>query len=99
MTKLDFSEFHPLDHSAFAVRCARYPGGFWRHVKFWALYQYQFPWEVAWHRLNCARARHDLWEFYRSLPEVDKETGKIMSPPAGVHCKWCEYFYDNEPER
>lgn len=37
--KLDFSEFHPLDHFAGDRRCRSLPGGFLRHVRLWWDYQ------------------------------------------------------------
>lgn len=39
--KLDFSEFHPIDHSLIA--CTGYPGGRRRHLK----HRWQFQWRSA----------------------------------------------------
>jgi len=57
--ELDFSEFHPLDHSVLSSECSEYPGGRMRHA---SLY-YQYPltgWFLreVWARVACPFGFH-----------------------------------------
>lgn len=64
---LDFSEFHPLDHTIW--ECRNYPGGRRRHLQ----YRWDFQWSesiAVWWR--HATARH-LW---RTLGYRDRESGE-----------------------
>jgi len=80
--KLDFSEFHPLDHHALNPRCASYPGGFRRHVRYWALYQFDLL--KPWHWLRCKLAKHDWVPFWRSLDDIPPTV-----PASGMICRYC----------
>lgn len=56
--KIDFSEFHPLDHKPFTTECRVYPGGSRRHLR--------LGWEHGWgatfravgYRFGCMVGRH-----------------------------------------
>jgi hypothetical protein len=57
--KLDFSEFHPLDHSLW--ECRDYPGGRRTHLE----YRWQFQWKDKLHELTlCRVGRHKWTEWY-----------------------------------
>lgn len=67
--KLDFSQFHPLDHSIW--RCNGFPGGRRRHLK----YRWEFQWETrvrAW--LLCPFGKHDWvrWHPGPGNPDPDQ---------------------------
>lgn len=62
-TSIDFSEFHPLDHSL--KNCIGYPGGRLRHLKYAWNYQWR---EEVYRRTLCRVGRHeDAWS-YRAKP-------------------------------
>jgi hypothetical protein len=72
---LDFSQFHPLNHTVWA--CRDYPGGRRRHLT----YRWDFQWR---HRVRawtlCRVGRHDWTQWYR---------GRDWAP-AGVTCSACD---------
>jgi hypothetical protein len=39
--KLDFSQFHPLDHNIFDKECKEWYGGRLNHIKLWWRYQFE----------------------------------------------------------
>ncbi len=59
--KLDFSEFHPLDHSVFS--CYGYPGGVERHLAL--MWKYQLKDAVGRNTL-CRIGIHDYVDFFDS---------------------------------
>lgn len=57
--KLDFSEFHPLDHSVW--ECRGYPGGRGRHLE----YRWKFQWRDELHaKFLCPLGRHERVEWF-----------------------------------
>jgi hypothetical protein len=57
--KLDFSQFHPLDHSV--RNCRGYPGGWRTHLK----YRWEFQWEARLRRrLLCPLGRHQWSQWW-----------------------------------
>lgn len=57
--KLDFSEFHPLDHSL--LECRDYPGGRRRHLE----YSWDFKWRgQVYARTVCRLGLHEWREWY-----------------------------------
>jgi hypothetical protein len=89
--KIDFSQFHPLDHSL--ARCYGYPGGWRTHLQ----YRWEFQWRedlvTRWMHLT---GRHN-WLAYASR-SVLGTLGEIGKPPDptdpgwtyGVSCAGCE---------
>jgi hypothetical protein len=71
--RLDFSQFHPLDH--YLWQCTGYPGGHRRHLA----YRWEFEWR---HRLRsrtlCRLGRHSPVQWWR------RYDGKSWS--ACAHC-------------
>lgn len=57
--ELDFSEYHPLDHSIW--RCGHYPGGWRRHFS----HRWQFQWRDRAGRWKCLLGRHKMRTWYR----------------------------------
>lgn len=75
--KLDFSEFHPMDHPWW--RCKGYPGGLRRHIN----YSWHFVWRGRLHkRFLCPLGRHEFAVWYRG-------NGKTMHME-GVSCRHCD---------
>jgi hypothetical protein len=71
---LDFSEFHPLDHSAWA--CRGYPGGRRRHLR----YRWDFQWRDQFRgKTLCLIGRHRWVQWWRG------QTGE----PMGTTCLGC----------
>lgn len=66
--KIDFSEFHPLDHSIFV--CSGYPGGRKTHLKYW--WEFKGEWALKAHTL-CKIGRHHpvTWQ-RRDLPPEER---------------------------
>lgn len=93
MPTLDFSQFHPLDHSSFNPVCARYAGGFLRHWYLFLSYKWEPPWEKVWHTWRCRNHHHDIVPYWKGMPEVDA-TGAPTTPPAGHVCRWCDERYE-----
>jgi hypothetical protein len=72
--KLDFSQFHPLDHSVF--RCRDYPGGRRRHLA----YRWEFQWREhlgGW--FLCPFGRHHWGKWWTRGPDA----------ASGMHCTRC----------
>lgn len=84
---LDLSEFHPLTHWAFSWNCWGWAGGPFRHLKFWALYQFQWPWMEMWHDYRCWKGHHDRIPYWVGAPPEDPET----DTPMGYTCQWCKW--------
>lgn len=53
--KLDFSEFHPLDHSV--LRCNGFPGGRRRHLE----YRWSYQWSESVKRWTLCVAHRHQW--------------------------------------
>jgi hypothetical protein len=53
--KLDFSQFHPLDHTVW--ECTGYPGGRRRHLKF----RWQFVWKDKLRAMTFCRVGRHSW--------------------------------------
>jgi len=74
--KLDFSKFHPLDHSVWL--CMGYPGGIRRHIE----YAWLFRWEPALARvLLCSIGLHRWCEGWKHR-EGEEDTPFTI-------CDWC----------
>lgn len=69
---LDFSEFHPLDHSLW--ECKGYPGGRRRHLRFRWDYQWSEELGIRWAHL---RGTHD-WAAYAYRSPALKVTAEPM---------------------
>lgn len=75
INKLDFSEYHPLDHTL--RECRGYPGGWRRHIS----YDWEFRVGPRWRsRTLCRLGRHDWAAWYCTGEEG----------VAGVSCTNCE---------
>jgi hypothetical protein len=87
-SKLDFSQFHPLDHRPLTRRCREHYGGLRRHL--WLLWE--FHWEVPTRikRISHCWLRNDhCWRpWYRG----DGQGGMTYG---GRHCCWC---FEDMPE-
>lgn len=86
--ELDFSEYHPLDHSLW--RCEHYPGGHRRHL--------QYRWEFQWHSrirrwTRCPLGLHRWVQAWRRDPRGSADAEWIALP---LSCTWC---YKQKPER
>lgn len=79
--KLDFSEFHPLDHTLFG--CRGYPGGWRQHVA----YRWDFQWRDAVRgRTWCRVGRHEFHVWRRvSLEGPGRFDGEVLD----VVCSGC----------
>lgn len=84
MCKLDFSEFHPLDHWCFTRDCAGWHGGWINHIKLW--WEYQAPDPVG--RLMCLAGFHDITPYWHYGKGEDPTKDK---PPSGEWCRRCWY--------
>lgn len=80
--RLDFSEFHPLDHRPGTAECRNYPGGVRRHV------QYEWHFRTG-PRIRSFLGRHTLCHVGRHDPEVWFRGG--LNPPSetATWCGWC----------
>jgi hypothetical protein len=73
---LDFSEFHPLDHSLW--RCAGFPGGRRRHLS----YRWQFQWGAEVRQRTLCVLRMHAW--VRGWRRTDGEWTQL--PAACLSC-------------
>lgn len=63
--KLDFSQFHPLDHWPFEVRCYRFYGGPWHHLKIaWQLRRREELIHWFWKHLRLCRPLGHQWNVF-----------------------------------
>lgn len=103
--RLDFSEFHPLDHWPWQRRCwsrqaqpgyeLPFKGGPWHHLKLaWALHRREQLADALWwrrvQRYRCPRGRH------RVTAAHTPRSGFVMQ------CRYCEFSRpmadDEDPE-
>jgi hypothetical protein len=83
MSKLDFSEFHPLDHSIFDPYCWGWYGGIKQHIILW--WHYQLDLDAKIHRtFFCARGKHTKTPYWKG-----RRFGENV-PPTGYMCTYCE---------
>lgn len=83
--KLDFSEFHPLDHNL--RDCIGYPGGRWTHIKY--RWEFQIRDEVrAW--TTCKLGLHLYGATWRG--------GGRTSHPSEYLGHRCVYCHERMPE-
>lgn len=79
---LDFSGFHPLDHSI--RECRDYPGGRKTHLS----YSWQFKWkEEVWRWTWCLIGRHDWVTVHRG--PGDKRYHAMSVPQQWTQCRGC----------
>lgn len=79
---IDFSGFHPLDHSLFD--CQGYPGGRKTHLK----YRWEFQWsERLWRETWCRVGRHD-WVVATRGP-AHREFHATTAPSQFTMCRAC----------
>jgi len=78
--QLDFSEFHPLDHTL--LECCGYPGGWRRHLE----YRWDFQWRdrVRKHT-SCRLGRHHDVVVRRCGPGGIRELAEVVA----VRCLSC----------
>ena len=79
--KLDFSEYHPLDHSVF--ECKGYPGGKRRHLQYRWEFQVEPAISAAFHKPLCAVGLHDSEPWWQG-----SEFGEGVKPK-GYMCRHC----------
>jgi hypothetical protein len=92
MPNLDFSEFHPLDHSIWEPYCWGWAGGIPRHIKLWWAYQFKWPWQPYFAKRSCDKGIHNVVAYWTKLPEWDFENGKLVEgPAAGLQCRDCDW--------
>lgn len=83
--KLDFSEFHPLDHNL--RDCIGYPGGRWRHIKY--RWEFQLREEVR-ARTTCKLGLHLYGPAW-------KGSGRPHNPSRYLG-HFCVYCHERMPE-
>lgn len=98
--RLDFSEFHPLDHSL--LNCIGYPGGRKRHLRYRWDYQWQEKIESILYAPWCLLGHHRWWAWYRGPghPQVisgEKEDKSLWAAkpdvrnrPSMIRCSYCD---------
>jgi hypothetical protein len=79
--KLDFSQFHPLDHWPGSAYCRGLYGGTWNHLK--------MAWEYRWSgwlagATLCRVGRHDVTTVWRRRRPSDEWTSLRV-------CRNCDY--------
>jgi hypothetical protein len=89
--RIDFSEFHPLDHFPGDARCRSLPGGMARH--FYLAWQYQWKetlgYWILWpfFTISCRFGWHRLHTWSWSNPRQFK-----------TFCQYCDYSRKATPE-
>lgn len=76
--KLDFSQWHPLDHHWWSPICPTFHGGRRNHFELW--YDYQRPRPIQ--TVKCWLGRHEWVEFWRGKANP-------ASVPDGLMCNHC----------
>jgi hypothetical protein len=85
--KLDFSQFHPLDHRPLSRRCRAHYGGLWRHL--WLVWHFQWEMPSRIKRItHCWRGDHCYRPWFRG-------DGHGRTVYGGRHCCWC---HEDMPE-
>lgn len=77
---LDFSEFHPLDHTVWYCYRRGYPGGVRRHLS----YRWEFQWKDKAARWKCLLGWHHSVTWWREdvITEIScRRCGKVLEPP------------------
>ena len=77
--KLDFSQWHPLDHWAFTKYCRTFHGKGFHHLRLWA--DYQMPDPVG--AVLCMFNKHDPVDYWGNVKGIDND------PPDGKMCSRC----------
>jgi hypothetical protein len=92
-TELDFSEFHPLDHSL--IGCRGYPGGRRRHLA----YRWDFQWSHALRaKTLCRVGRHNPTQWWQSA-SWDPETKTRTELPESLTWTGCRDCYKRLSEK
>lgn len=93
MPEIDFSEFHPLDHSILDPYCWGWAGGIPRHIHLWWLFQFQWPWHNVLARRSCHKGYHNVVAYWNSMPAVwDAQKREWVDRPAdGLTCRDCDW--------
>lgn len=82
-SKLDFSEFHPLDHTLW--QCRNYPGGRKTHLS----YRWEFQWASGLRRRTlCRIGRHSETQMWKS-GNWDPATKTVIKLPAPLTATVC----------
>lgn len=89
--KLDFSQFHPLDHWPLSKRCREHYGGFRNHVKLVWCYKWNIEGWIKEHITHCPWGRHCYRPWFRAAGGIPGGEMKY----AGRTCIWC---HDDMPE-
>lgn len=91
MSKLDFSEFHPLDHHILDPVCWGWAGGIPRHISLWWDYQFSWPWQPIFAKRACDKGLHEVTVFWRSMPAVWVDGKWVDQPADGLQCVNCDW--------
>jgi hypothetical protein len=82
--RLDFSEFHPLDHWPATARCRSLPGGAVRHLRYaWVFRRREQAMTPLYKLLRCPLGRHAEQIWYCHLADGTKQ---II--PSCRYCDW-----------
>lgn len=91
--KLDFSQWHPLDHWPGTRRCREHYGGWRRHLTIaWEFHRRDqvVGWFARW--TTCLMGRHS-WQVWRVVRRIDefRQAGKVGAP--GDYKPVCRYCH------
>jgi hypothetical protein len=78
-TRLDFSEFHPLDHGVWEARCGELPGGRRRHIDLQWTYVVR---PAVYAATSCRLGRHNPGQAWERGSGGDRQVTWTLC----VHC-------------
>jgi hypothetical protein len=82
--RLDFSQFHPLDHRPAGSRCRSLPGGTRNHLRLaWQFHRREQALAPLYRLILCPLGRHAEQVWYR-----DNEDGTQTVMPCCRYCRW-----------
>ena len=90
--KINWDEFHPLDHHILDPYCWGWAGGIPRHIKMWWDYQFEWPWQPYFAKRACDKGLHHMVPYWTSLSGATPEqwkSGFPMGPAEGFQCRDC----------
>lgn len=80
--KLDFSQWHPLDHRPLSKRCRDHYGGFRNHMNL----LWDFKWDM---HSKVKKVTHCFWGRHHSSPHWRGDGTPGSLKYAGQMCCWC----------